>query len=1093
MGHGGAAASWPEARTIAARAVSAPLAATATPLGAALGRVLAEPLTALTDLPPFDTSAMDGWALAGPGPWRLPARGRGVLAGHARPEPLADGQAVRIATGARTPPGATAVLRSEHGTEVDPGAEPGARGASETKPATESASAPAPTTGPGSGASGRPGGADGWLYASPAHPVQPGQDIRPRGQECGRGDRLLPAGTLVTPAVVGLAAAAGYDALLTVRRPRAEVLVLGDELLRSGLPHDGLIRDALGPMLGPWLQALGADVLATRWLGDDAEALHAAIGNSPADLVITTGGTAGGPVDHVHPVLRRLGARLLVDGVAVRPGHPMVLARLDERRHLVGLPGNPLAAVSGLLTFAEPLLRTLAARPRPDDPAPGRTRSEGAGAGGARSGGAYAADGRGADRDVSPHWGGDQRDSDRRGAGRRDSDGWAATRRLPVGEEGGRFTGSASGAPAERRGSGGRPGRVVGSGGPSTWMPLADEVPWHPRDTRLVPVRRRAGAAVPLHFSGPAMLRGVSVADGMAVIPPGGVARGDEVEVLGLPWADAGGVGHWPGITSPMEDPTGGATRVGAHPTSETPTPRGPTATNPPAYDRSGSPAEQPRPTNTPPAEQPTPEPPTPANPPASGDLAVADPLGPGHFSSGQSGSFVGCPTSVNPPASGDLAASDPLGPGHFPSGQAVPFVGYPTPVNPPASGDLAASDPLGPGHSPSGQAVPFVGYPTSVNPPAFGDLAVADPLGPGHFSLGQSGSFVGCPTSVNPLASGRPTPGQPGPGGGQSGGGNPAGWGAGRPAGEQSGVAAGAPASGASPAPGQPTPSAPPMPEPPTPDQPKFADPSAPGQPAPAPGPSAPGRSTLAGPPDLGHPARTRPGRVSGHLASGPTLAPAPEQLNAGWPEPGAGHPLPGTAPVRDQPAATPGQLTPGQPGPTQPGPSASHPAPAQPGSSVEHPAPGPHPAATQPGPPVGHPTPAQPGSSVGHPAPAQPGSSVGHPTPTQPGLTTGHPTPTQPGLSASHPTPTQPGPSVGHPAPTRPGLVRARHPWVGAGGGRFATGAFGAVTGSATLGAPGGWPGGFTSDAWGVGSPLAPRPGSTSTPDVRPPGGTE
>ncbi|WP_390880912.1 molybdopterin molybdotransferase MoeA, partial [Streptomyces buecherae] len=528
--------------------MSAPLPAAPTPLGEALGRVLAEPLTALTDLPPFDTSAMDGWALAGPGPWRLPARGRGVLAGHARPEPLEDGQAVRIATGARTPAGATAVLRSEHGTERDGRTvDPSARAASSrpdsscghhadqpapgtTDPAAATGESAYPRTGepehprtgepehPRTGEpehprtrdgrhadpathqpSAPPRGPDapppdhdrdhahsqaqarnqaqyqaraqsgdqlqaGWVHALPGHPVQHGQDIRPRGQECGRGDQLLPAGTLVTPAVLGLAAAAGYDELVTVRRPRAEVLVLGDELLRSGLPHDGLIRDALGPMLGPWLQALGADVVATRWLGDDAAALRTAIERSPADLVITTGGTAGGPVDHVHPVLRQLGAHLLVDGVAVRPGHPMLLARLDGRRHLVGLPGNPLAAVSGLMTFAEPLLRTLAARPRPDaGPAAGRS------------------------------------------------------------------------------------GEAGGSGSPSTWLPLADEVPWHPRDTRLVPVRRRSGAAVPLHFSGPAMLRGISVAHGLAVIPPGGVARGDEVEVLGLPWVGAGGVGHWPG------------------------------------------------------------------------------------------------------------------------------------------------------------------------------------------------------------------------------------------------------------------------------------------------------------------------------------------------------------------------------------------------------------------------------------------------------------------------------------------------------------------------------------------------------------------
>ncbi|TGA87661.1 molybdopterin-binding protein, partial [Streptomyces palmae] len=277
----------------------------------------------------------------------------------------------------------------------------------------------------------------GWLRAGLGRPVLQGQDIRPRGQECRSGDELLPEGTLVTPAVLGLAAAAGYDRLATAPRPRVEVLILGDELLSAGLPSEGRIRDALGPMLGPWLAALGAEVLATRHIPDDVEVLASAVADSPAELVITTGGTAAGPVDQVHPALARLGAELLVDGVAVRPGHPMLLARLDRDRHLVGLPGNPLAAVSGLLTLAEPLLRTLG-------------------------------------------------------------------------------------------------GRTVRAYPPA---PLAAAVSGHPRDTRLVPVTYRGAEAVPLRFNGPAMLRGVAVADALAVIPPGGAARGTEVETLDLPWA----------------------------------------------------------------------------------------------------------------------------------------------------------------------------------------------------------------------------------------------------------------------------------------------------------------------------------------------------------------------------------------------------------------------------------------------------------------------------------------------------------------------------------------------------------------------------
>ncbi|MGW4217088.1 molybdopterin-binding protein [Streptomyces bacillaris] len=395
---------WERARAVAARAGrGGPRAVVRLALDRALGHVLAEPLAALTDLPSFDTSAMDGWAVAGPGPWTYD-EGAGLLAGG-QDARLPDGTAVRIATGARTPADTTAVIRSEHAH-----ADPARR------------------------------------LLSARRPVVTGQDIRPRGQECRTGDQLVPAGTVVTPAVLGLAAAAGYDALPAVPRPRVDVLVLGDELLASGLPHDGLIRDALGPLLAPWLRALGAEVSAPRRLGDDAEALRTALTSSGADVIITTGGTASGPVDHVHPVLAALGAELLVHGVAVRPGHPMLLARFSpDGPHLVGLPGNPLAAVSGLLTLAEPLLAGLAGRPAQD---------------------AYRA------------------------------------------------------------------------------LVHAD-VPGHPHDTRLVPVVHRAGRAggrdhvAPLRYNGPAMLRGIAAADGLAVVPAGGVRSGTEVEILDLPWAPA--------------------------------------------------------------------------------------------------------------------------------------------------------------------------------------------------------------------------------------------------------------------------------------------------------------------------------------------------------------------------------------------------------------------------------------------------------------------------------------------------------------------------------------------------------------------------
>jgi molybdopterin molybdotransferase len=117
-------------------------------------------------------------------------------------------------------------------------------------------------------------------------------------------------------------------------------------------------------MILPWLAAQGAVVQGLRLLADQAEPLLDEILHGPADVLITTGSTSAGPTDLLHGVLRQAGARLVVDSVAVRPGHPMLLAELPARpsgypRWLVGLPGNPLAAIAGLVTLAQPLLRRL--------------------------------------------------------------------------------------------------------------------------------------------------------------------------------------------------------------------------------------------------------------------------------------------------------------------------------------------------------------------------------------------------------------------------------------------------------------------------------------------------------------------------------------------------------------------------------------------------------------------------------------------------------------------------------------------------------------------------------------------------------------
>ncbi|GAA2511789.1 molybdopterin molybdotransferase MoeA [Pilimelia columellifera] len=333
---------WTGARDLAHRAgVTARGAAEAVPIHDADGLVLADPLRAGTDLPAFATSNVDGWAVRGPGPWRVVGR---VLAGTVAPPLPVDGAgvAVEIATGAMVPAGTEAILRTEE-SHRDP---------------------------------------DGRVTGDP----RPAREWRVPGDEATLGDQLAPAGANVTPALIGLAAAAGHDTLSARPRPRVAVRVFGDELLTEGPARDGRIRDALGPALPSWLRRLGADpTTAPPPIRDTLDAHVAAVRDAlgEADLVCTTGGTMHGPVDHLHPALRRLGATYLVDTVAVRPGYPMLLASVSgpdgRARFVAGLPGNPQSAIIALLTLVAPLLAGLRGGPPPPlgevtlgEPIPGR-------------------------------------------------------------------------------------------------------------------------------------------------------------------------------------------------------------------------------------------------------------------------------------------------------------------------------------------------------------------------------------------------------------------------------------------------------------------------------------------------------------------------------------------------------------------------------------------------------------------------------------------------------------------------------------------------------------------------------------------------
>ncbi len=315
-GHGGHR-SWPRAReTARLLGGGRSPAPRELSLEEALGAVLAADVHALTGLPAFDASAMDGFAVSGPGPWRLV--GRQLAGASGAPLGLRPGEAVEIATGARVPKDTECVLPYEL-------------------------------------ADVRDGTVDG--------PAEAGRHVRWAGEETAPGETVLERGAVVGPAALGLAASLGHDTL-PVLRPRVSVLVTGEEITTSGLPGDGSVRDAIGPALPGVVDRAGGRIESLRHLGDERRPLLDALADADGDVVAVCGSSSRGPADHLRSVLEELGAEVAVDGVACRPGHPQLLAHTD-RTVFVGLPGNPGAALVAAATLLVPLLAAMTGRPDP--------------------------------------------------------------------------------------------------------------------------------------------------------------------------------------------------------------------------------------------------------------------------------------------------------------------------------------------------------------------------------------------------------------------------------------------------------------------------------------------------------------------------------------------------------------------------------------------------------------------------------------------------------------------------------------------------------------------------------------------------------
>ncbi|ABY22256.1 molybdopterin biosynthesis MoeA protein [Renibacterium salmoninarum ATCC 33209] len=314
--------SWAQARSAAFDAGTSLPDETISLSPAAVGRKLAAPIFAQQDIPYFASSAMDGWAVSGSGPWIFAEPG----------QRLHPGQASAILTGGIVPAGARAVLRSESGEEaVDDEGLPVLRLSGDAKP-------------------GEPRAA---------------QHIRQHGQEAAEGELLLKPGLILNPAQIAVIALAGLDRITVAGRPTVQLLFTGDEVVDAGIPLPGKVRDVFAPQLAAVFTAGKARVLGQARIQDDLEQTVTSIEASNAELVITTGGTGFSAADHVRRALVRLDAELIVDGIAMRPGGTSLLARLTDGRFLIGLPGNPLAAFMGYFTLATPLLAALSGEKLP--------------------------------------------------------------------------------------------------------------------------------------------------------------------------------------------------------------------------------------------------------------------------------------------------------------------------------------------------------------------------------------------------------------------------------------------------------------------------------------------------------------------------------------------------------------------------------------------------------------------------------------------------------------------------------------------------------------------------------------------------------
>ena len=325
------------AEVVAARAAQLAvqrLAAETVQLSAAPGRILAQPLLADADQPPFTRSTRDGYACRAAEASRhqfLPIAGA-TRAGDAPSGPLPHDSAWEIMTGAPLPEGADCVVMVEH---VE--------------------------------------AADGAVRLLPPRTIAPGDNIVPRAAQARQGDALVPAGVRITYAHIALAASCGSTSLQVFRRPRVAILTTGDELVPiDAVPTPGQIRNSNAPMLAVLVADAGGDPWILPTAADNEQSLDAALQQAAqADMLLISGGVSAGKFDLVEPALARIAAQFHFTGIRIQPGKPLVFgetqisapeASSPANRSLpfFGLPGNPVSSAVTFLLFATPILAALA-------------------------------------------------------------------------------------------------------------------------------------------------------------------------------------------------------------------------------------------------------------------------------------------------------------------------------------------------------------------------------------------------------------------------------------------------------------------------------------------------------------------------------------------------------------------------------------------------------------------------------------------------------------------------------------------------------------------------------------------------------------